>query len=360
LSGNSEVVARVGVAVFGRDGRLLMHTPSFAELLDGAAGPIAAGANLSALLAPLGASDSETGLHCDTPGGRSIDIAFETLARDRCCMTVTDVTEARAARAELLRAQTVAEAANQAKSTFLATMTHELRTPLNAVIGFSDELTHRGQGLEGTPIDPAEVAEFATAINQAGQHLLDRINTILDIARIEAGRFDLASDVIDIDYMLRHALLQMRPMADAARVGLVANVPPNLPRLRADERRIRQVIAHLLSNAVKFSFEGGEVVVTVFRTAEDLQIAVRDHGIGIAPENLEKVFEPFNQLDATLSRRVPGAGLGLYAARSLVTAHGGSIHLASAPGRGATATVRLPSGRLIPHSCESTQAEDPS
>jgi signal transduction histidine kinase len=365
VSCQPEIVPKVGVALFARDGRLLLHSPRFRELLDGTGAAIFVGAHLRDVLRALGGGDPASGLHVAPADGRAIDIAFETLPNQRCCMTVTDVTEARAARAELRRARLAAEAATIAKSTFLATMTHELRTPLNAVIGFSEALAQsaREASQDPTPpsLDPAQVSEFATAIHQAGQHLLDRINTILDVTRIESGRLELASDLIDVDYMVRHCVLQLRPAAEAAGVRVTAELPPDLPRLRGDERRLRQVVGHLLTNAVKFSQAGGAVAVAASCPPDGgLDILVRDHGIGIAPEDIERVFEPFNQLDTSLSRRIPGAGLGLYAARSLVMAHGGRIRLNSAPGEGTTAIVQFPAHLLapIPASLELTQ--DPS
>jgi signal transduction histidine kinase len=350
VSSEPDLVPQVGVALFGRDGRLLVHTPRFAELLSGAGGQIAAGADMAEVLAPLGGTKAAKGVHCGISDGRAIDIAFEPLPHNRCCMTVTDVTEARTSRDELRRAREEAEAAYRAKSTFLATMTHELRTPLNAVIGFSDALAQQGQAADPTPISPAEVTEFAKAIHEAGQHLLDRINTILDVARIESGRFDLAADLIEIGYMIQHCVLQTQSAAEAAKVRLTTEIAPDLPRVRGDERRLRQVMTHLLTNAVKFSTPDSEVLVAARLTPEgDLEIMVRDGGIGIAPEDIERVFEPFSRLDTSLTRRTSGTGLGLYVARCLVKAHGGSIHLASAPGRGTTAIVQLPHS-LLTHS----------
>ncbi len=361
MSAEPDIVHQVGVALFGRDGRLLVHTPRFAELLTGAGGTIAAGAGMGEVLAPLVGTDAPKGLHCGISNGRAIDVAFEPLPRNRCCVTVTDVTEARASRQELRRAREEAEDAYRAKSTFLATMTHELRTPLNAVIGFSEALAQQGQAADPTPMRPAEVTEFAKAIHEAGQHLLERINTILDVARIESGRFDLAADLIEIGYMIQHCVLQMQPAANTAKVRLTTEIAPDLPRVRGDERRLRQVMTHLLTNSVKFSAPSSEVLVAAHRTADgDLEIKVRDGGIGIAPEDIERVFEPFNRLDTSLTRRTSGTGLGLYIARCLVTAHGGSIHLDSAPGHGTTAIVRLPRSLLTPSASSLELTQEPS
>ena len=345
---------RTGIAVFGRDGKLLLHTPRFVQLLGLGADVLALERRLDDVLADIKSSHpvvepiSSGGLRCRTKDGRVIEIALERLSYDRCCVSVIDMTDARATEDELRRAQSAAEAASQAKSRFLATMSHELRTPLNAVIGFSDALTREATGNSTAAIDRGRVAEFSGAIQQAGQQLLTLINNILDVARIESGRFDLASDLIDIPHMIQGCVRQVAQAAQAAAVSLEITVQPGLPRLRADERRLRQVLAHLLSNAVKFTHAGGRVVVSAETAPDrDLLIRMRDSGIGIPPEDLERVFEPFHQLDTGLARRAPGAGLGLYFSRALVQAHGGRLKLESEPGTGTTATIQLPHTRLI-------------
>jgi signal transduction histidine kinase len=278
-----------------------------------------------------------------TPAGRVLDARSDPTPAGGWVTTLTDVTEARAAQDELRRAKEAAEAANQAKSRFLATMSHELRTPLNAVIGFSDALLH-----EGADPKRAHAAEFAAQINEAGRQLLGLINIILDVARIESGRFDLASDRISVTRMLRHCVRSADAAAQAAEITLSAQVPDDMPPLRADERRLQQVIDHLLSNAVKFTKAGGSVSVGAsLETDGRLLLFVRDTGIGIPEEEIERVFEPFTQLDATLARRFQGAGLGLYVSRALVAGHGGELSLRSVPGEGTSAEIRLPAERVI-------------
>jgi signal transduction histidine kinase len=292
-----------------------------------------------------------------TSAGRVLEGHSQPIPDGGFVSTFTDITEARTAETELRRAKLAAESANQAKSRFLATMSHELRTPLNAVIGFSDALLH-----EAARPSPERVAEFARQINVSGRHLLDLINVILDVARIEAGRFEMEADQVDVERLVRECLRHSNPRSQAAEITLTTDLRPGLPLLRADQRRLAQVLNQLLSNAVKFTEAGGVVTVAAdIDGAGDLVISVTDTGIGIAEADLERAFEPFTQLDSTLARRFEGAGLGLYMARALVEGHDGRLRLRSRPGEGTTAEVRLPSGRLIwPNGGPSAGQEAPS
>ncbi len=281
--------------------------------------------------------------HLTTRAGRVLDARSDPAPGGGWISTFTDVTDTVKVEDELRRAKESAEAANQAKSRFLATMSHELRTPLNAVIGFSDALLR-----EGRQPAPARVAEFAQQINDAGRQLLGLINIILDVARIESGRFDLTIDRVDVDTLIRDAIRQTDAAAQAAEITLAYELPDDLPMLRADERRLQQVLAHLLSNAVKFTDAGGTVTVgAAMEPDARLLIYVRDTGIGIPESDIERVFEPFTQLDSTLARRFQGAGIGLYVARALVLGHGGRLALRSVPGEGTTAEIRLPAMHLL-------------
>jgi signal transduction histidine kinase len=355
---------RHGVLLWGSDHRLLASNAIAAELLRHPPGTLEPGRTQDEILENLvarglfgkgdeGRKRAGTLANLDrfepylrkivTPDERVLDIRSDPTPGGGWVTTLTDVTEARNAEAELRRAKDTAEAANQAKSRFLATMSHELRTPLNAVIGFSDTLLR-----EATRPSGARVAEFAQQINEAGRHLLGLINIILDVARIESGRYDLASDKVDVGRLVRLCARQADSAAQAAEITLAIDVPDDLPPIRADERRLQQVLNHLLSNAVKFTEAGGTVSIGASLDAHGSPLLfVRDSGIGISEDDLDRVFEPFTQLDSSLARRFQGAGLGLYVSRAFVAGHGGKLVLRSTPGEGTTAEVRLPADRLI-------------
>jgi signal transduction histidine kinase len=355
---------RHGVMLWGPSGRLIASNAVAAELLELPPGLLTPGRTQDALIETMfrrgyfgQGADAEARLRAlraidrslpmvrqsVSKSGRVLDLRSDPTPDGGWVSTFTDVTEARAAQEELRRAKEAAEAANQAKSRFLATMSHELRTPLNVVIGFSDALLHESANPTRT-----RVAEFATQINEAGRQLLGLINSILDVARIEAGRFDLAADLVDIARLVRQGVRQSDAAAQAAELTLTADLPDDLPRLRADERRLQQALNHLLSNAVKFTEAGGTVSVGAVLEADGrLLLFVHDTGIGIPEADIERVFEPFTQLDSTLARRFQGAGLGLYVSRALVAGHGGELSLRSALGVGTTAEIRLPADRVI-------------
>ena len=355
---------RHGVELWGPDHRLMASNAIATELLRFPPGMLAPGMTQDEVLANMVAfghfGEGETALararmlseldrskpylrQVATPAGRILDVRSDPTPAGGWVTTYTDVTEARAAEDELRRAKESAEAANQAKSRFLATMSHELRTPLNAVIGFSEALLH-----EAANPAPARITEFAGQINDAGRHLLGLINIILDVARIESGRFEFAADVVDINRLVRHCVRHADASAQAAEITLVVDLPGELPAISADERRLQQAVNHLLSNAVKFTEAGGTVTVGAHLEPDGrMLLFVRDSGIGIPDEDIERVFEPFTQLDGSLARRFQGAGLGLYVSRALVAGHGGELTLRSFEGRGTIAEIRLPAASVI-------------
>jgi signal transduction histidine kinase len=228
-------------------------------------------------------------------------------------------------------------AASRHKSEFLTNMSHELRTPLNAVIGFSDVLD---QGMVGK-LNPKQ-EEFVRDIRASGKHLLDLINDILDLAKVESGRMELAPTSFDLPASLDSALALVRERATRQRIELALQVADGVGEIVADERKVRQVVVNLLSNAVKFTPEGGRVTVAARRGAGGIEVAVSDTGVGISPEDQAAVFEEFRQVGKDSARRQEGTGLGLALARRFVELHGGTLTLASAPGEGSTFTFTLP------------------
>jgi two-component system cell cycle sensor histidine kinase PleC len=250
--------------------------------------------------------------------------------------------ELQSANAELIESKKIAEVASQAKSLFLANMSHELRTPLNAIIGFSQLIKDQTMG-PGKPV----YADYAKDIFGAGEHLLEIINNLLDIAKIEAGQTTISDEMVDLPELLAASLAAVRVQADKKKLGLVADVSRDIPLVRGDAVRLRQVLINLLSNAVKFT-EAGQVSVTVGCDAtRGLSVAVADTGIGMSPEEIAIALEPFGQIENALTKKYEGTGLGLSIARHLVELHDGRLTIASVKGVGTTIHVELPAERLV-------------
>ena len=229
------------------------------------------------------------------------------------------------------------EVANKHKSEFLANMSHELRTPLNAIIGFSEVLSERMFGEVNE-----KQAEYLKDIHDSGRHLLSLINDILDLSKIEAGRMELELSSFDLPTALSNAMTLIRERAQRHGIQLGLKVDPALGAFSGDERKFKQIMLNLLSNAVKFTPDGGKVDVSAKRANGAVEVAVRDTGIGIAPEDQPLVFEEFRQVGRDGMRKAEGTGLGLALTRRFVELHGGAIRLESAPGQGSTFTVTLP------------------
>jgi two-component system cell cycle sensor histidine kinase PleC len=238
---------------------------------------------------------------------------------------------------ENLSAKEAAEAANRVKSEFLANMSHELRTPLNAIIGFSDTMRSRLFG----PMH-ARYEEYAGLIHESGQHLLSLITDILDLAKIEAGKFVLDPQPVDLAESVAYCMDLTRSRAEQTGITVTASVPADLPALVADPRSVKQILLNLLSNAVKFTPAGGAVSLSAKAQEGRLHLAVSDTGIGIPGTALARIGLAFEQANNDPMRAREGTGLGLALVKSLVEKHGGRVHITSREGVGTIVSVELP------------------
>jgi two-component system cell cycle sensor histidine kinase PleC len=252
----------------------------------------------------------------------------------RLMATIADL---RVSQQQYAAEKTRAEEANQAKSKFLANMSHELRTPLNAIIGFSEIMQ---SGMFG-PLGAEKYQEYCTDIHSSGKYLLDVINDILDMSKIEAGRMRLDFEDLSLDALLAESMRVVSARAEEKSVALDSRIAPDL-YLRADRRALKQIALNLLSNAVKFTPAGGEIAVRGRTTDHCVVLSIADTGIGIAADALTRLGRPFEQVESHITKNYQGSGLGLAIAKSLVELHGGSMRIRSALGKGTIVTVRLP------------------
>lgn len=236
------------------------------------------------------------------------------------------------------------ELANRVKSEFIANMSHELRTPLNTIIGFSKILAEHDR--RKLPDD--EIVEYAQLINDSAGHLLSVINDILDISKIQSGKYTIDARETDIHELLNYALMAFRKQAFDAGVELREVLPPALPPVRGDSTKLRQALSNIISNAVKFTPQGGKVQIEAVATTDGgVVIDVHDTGVGMTDEEVAVAMTPFGQVDGSRTRWREGAGLGLPIARALIDLHGGRLEIKSRKGEGTTVSILLPSRHSV-------------
>ncbi|HEV7462331.1 MAG TPA: PAS domain-containing sensor histidine kinase [Methyloceanibacter sp.] len=249
-----------------------------------------------------------------------------------------DISDRKAQEAELTRTRDEAESASRAKTQFLANMSHELRTPLNAVIGFSEILNRELFGALGE----ARYRDYARLIHESGEHLLNVVNDILDMSKIEAGKFKIVKEPFEVASLVKSCCDIMQHTAEQRSRSLIVDVAPGIPELAADKRACKQMLLNVISNAIKFTDPGGWVRVSARVEGESVELVVADNGIGIAEADLPKLGDPFVQANNSYDRSYDGAGLGLSVVKGLARLHGGRLELASTLGQGTTATILLP------------------
>ena len=256
---------------------------------------------------------------------------------------IQDITERKRIEMDLRAALEQAEVASRAKSQFLASMSHELRTPLNAVLGFSEMIRDQRLG----PTAFTRYREYAADIHDSGTHLLSLIDGLLDVSKIEAGRYELYEQHLDLRLVIERAVRTVQPVAARKQQSIQVDMPSTRIMLLADEKALYQILLNLLSNALKFSHPRGMIEIEVTAGADGIAVAVEDHGVGIPEDQLPNVGTPFFQAHVKTARIAGGTGIGLNVSRSLIELHGGTLAITSRYGHGTRVTVTLPLGRVL-------------
>ncbi|MEQ9641196.1 MAG: ATP-binding protein [Alphaproteobacteria bacterium] len=353
-----------GFALFDAEDRLVVSNPRYGEMLDIPSEKLVPGTPFEDLLygepaPPPGPAPAEADWkaarihrHREAQGtfeqelssGRWLRSSDFRTSRGGIVTVHVDITAIKRREQQLRAAMYEAESANRAKSDFLALVSHELRTPLNAVLGFAEILRDETFGKHAD----ARYGEYANDIYDSGAHLLQVINDILDLSKIEAGRLQLNEEEVSLPEVADDLERVLGGMLGRGQLTLRQDLPAGLPHLWADGRAMKQILMNLLSNAIKFTPAGGVITLRGRRRGDELEVAVQDTGIGIPADQLDKVLEPFGQASDPLTREFQGSGLGLTLVRSLTELHGGSLRLDSEEGVGTTVWLTFPSERVVP------------
>jgi len=335
----------------------IVHANDAAAALFGCPGSDLVGRDVTGLVVPKGTKSEDSG---DDVARQSVPAVALTHERGEVSVefvrrpldipmteleevSIRDVSERNRLVEEVALARDQAKAANKSRSEFLAMMSHELRTPLNAVIGYSEIIREETFGPVGSP----KYREYVVDIHDSGCHLLSIINDILDLSKLETGRLELLEIDVSVVEALDASVRLVRERAITDGVTLELTSEDDLPTLYADERKLKQIIVSLLSNAIKFSDRGGTVTLNAWcRPESGYVFQVADTGIGMALEDIPKALAPFGQIDSDLNRRHEGTGIGLPLTKALVEMHSGSIDVQSKLGVGTTVTIRFPAERI--------------
>ena len=347
-----------GLSVFDRHGRLIAWNTRFLELLQlppptatttlhdillgqaqrGDFGPVDPTSDIRERIEHF-YRDLPTVRERVTAGGLTLQIRRRAMPDGAVVTLYSDITERRASEQKMAQAWKEAELANQSKTDFLANMSHELRTPLNAIIGFSEVICGEFLG----PMRDKKYLGYIEDIHSSGLHLLAIINDVLDMSKIEAGKLELASEIVTVQRVIAESIRMVSERANSRNIDLVSDLANADTGIWGDERAIKQIMLNLLSNAVKFSHDGGRVDIRAALDAEGgLVLEVEDNGIGMSAEELERALKPFGQANTGAARLYGGSGLGLPISKGLIEAHHGQLVIDSSPGRGTRVRVILP------------------
>jgi signal transduction histidine kinase len=260
------------------------------------------------------------------------------------CAVVRDITPWKRAEEELTQARAQAERASSQKTEFLARVSHEIRTPLNAIIGFSELMLDEKFG----PIGNDRYKDYLRDINRSGNHVLDLVNDLLDISKIEAGQQEMSYEAVSLNDTLAETVAMMQPQANRERVIIRSSFASRLPDVVADLRSVRQIALNLLSNAIRYTPAGGQVIVsTAYESSGDVVMRVRDTGIGMSQAEMEQALKPFKQINALRRPRGDGTGLGLPLTKAMVEANRARFIINSTPGEGTLVEIIFPSTRVL-------------